>query len=169
MRFAKRVFGPLTAAAVISVLGGAQLVAAPAEFAAPATPHGVTIQPGSPAGYDGTGASGPYFGDARGMTLYTFDKDPAGQSVCDTECAAARPPLIASADAAPKGHLSVVTRADGAKQWAYLGYAMYTYTGDEPGTIRGHDIYDLAGKVPNFKGPPNNSGVQALYWRVALP
>jgi len=50
-----------------------------------------------------------------------------------------------------------------------LGYATYTYAEDESGTIRGHDIYDLSGKVPNFQGPATNAGVQALYWRVVLP
>ena len=37
------------------------------------------------------------------MTLYTFDKDAAGsgKSVCNAQCAAAWPPLMAQADARP--------------------------------------------------------------------
>ena len=35
------------------------------------------------------------FTDAKGMTLYTFDKDTAGKSACNGPCAANWPPLMA--------------------------------------------------------------------------
>ena len=38
--------------------------------------------------------------NAAGMTLYTFDKDSAGKSVCNGACATNWPPLMAGASAA---------------------------------------------------------------------
>ena len=34
--------------------------------------------------------------DAKGMTLYTFDKDTPGKSACNEPCAASWPPLMAT-------------------------------------------------------------------------
>ena len=48
-----------------------------------------------------------------GMTVYTFDKDPAGKSVCNDKCAMNWPPLRASADSDAGGDFSVITRNDG--------------------------------------------------------
>jgi predicted lipoprotein with Yx(FWY)xxD motif len=141
MKFNSRVF----AVAIVAVtLSATPLLAAPAEFAMPATPLGVTVQPASPAGYDGTGASGPYFGTAEGMTLYTFDSDPIGQSVCNGECAAAWPPLAASDGAATTGEWSVIARDDGTKQWAFRGKPLYSFVKDEKiGDKNGVGVADL--------------------------
>lgn len=78
--------------------------------------------------------------NAAGMTLYTFHKDAAGsgKSVCNGPCAKNWPPLIAAADAAPSGEYSVITRDDGAKQWAYKGKPLYTWIKDQkPGDKTG--------------------------------
>jgi predicted lipoprotein with Yx(FWY)xxD motif len=68
-----------------------------------------------------------------GMTLYTFDKDPAGagKSVCNGPCAGNWPPLAAPADAKGSGDWSVVTRDDGGKQWAYKGRPVYQWAKDQ--------------------------------------
>lgn len=70
--------------------------------------------------------------DANGMTLYTFDKDTAGsgKSVCNGPCATLWPPVMANADDKPEGDMSVVTRDDGGKQWAYKGKPVYLYKAD---------------------------------------
>ena len=68
--------------------------------------------------------------DAAGMTLYTFDKDAAGRSACNGPCAKNWPPLMAPADAKPRGDYSVVTRDDGSRQWAYKGQPLYTWVKD---------------------------------------
>ncbi|WP_338413197.1 hypothetical protein [uncultured Sphaerotilus sp.] len=68
--------------------------------------------------------------DAAGMTLYTFDKDAAGRSACNGPCAKNWPPLMAPADAKPRGDYSVVTRDDGTRQWAYKGQPLYTWVKD---------------------------------------
>ena len=70
--------------------------------------------------------------DSGGMTLYTFDRDTvSGKSACNGPCAALWPPLKAGADARDGGDWSVVTRDDGAKQWAYKGKPVYTYAKDQ--------------------------------------
>jgi predicted lipoprotein with Yx(FWY)xxD motif len=73
-----------------------------------------------------------------GMTLYTFDRDTAGKSVCNGPCATNWPPLAAQADAKPSGDYTIITRDDGAKQWAYKGKPLYTWTKDQkPGDKTG--------------------------------
>lgn len=70
---------------------------------------------------------------ANGMTLYTFDRDTAGagKSVCNGGCAANWPPLMAAANAAASGDWTVVTRDDGARQWAYKGKPVYFWVNDK--------------------------------------
>ena len=74
--------------------------------------------------------------DGKGMTLYIFDKDTAGKSNCNGQCATNWPPLTAAADAKPSGDWTVVTRDDGSKQWAYKGKPLYTFHKDaKPGDV----------------------------------
>jgi predicted lipoprotein with Yx(FWY)xxD motif len=68
--------------------------------------------------------------DAKGMTLYTFDNDTGGKSMCNGPCATNWPPLIAGADAKPMGKMTIITRDDGTKQWALNGKPLYTYSKD---------------------------------------
>jgi predicted lipoprotein with Yx(FWY)xxD motif len=78
--------------------------------------------------------------DAKGMTLYTFDKDTAGsgRSVCNGQCAVAWPPLKAVADAKPGGGYTVISRDDGSRQWAYDGKPLYLWVKDtKPGDRTG--------------------------------
>ena len=51
---------------------------------------------------------------SNGMTLYTFDKDADGKSMCNGKCAENWPPLDADGSATASGDLSVITRDDGA-------------------------------------------------------
>ncbi|MEY9228830.1 putative lipoprotein with Yx(FWY)xxD motif [Bradyrhizobium japonicum] len=76
--------------------------------------------------------------DAKGMTLYTFDKDADGKSACNGPCATNWPVLKAEAsDAAGDGY-TVITRDDGSRQWAYKGKPLYTFAKDQkPGDITG--------------------------------
>ncbi len=75
-------------------------------------------------------AKGKAYVDAKGMTLYTFDKDSAGKSACNGPCAINWPPLMATADAKAAGDWTVVTRDDGSKMWAYKGKPLYTFKND---------------------------------------
>jgi predicted lipoprotein with Yx(FWY)xxD motif len=86
----------------------------------------------------GTTSKGQVLTDAKGMTLYTFDKDAGGKSACNGPCAGNWPPLMASADAKPAAGYAVVARNDGSKQWAYKGKPLYTWKNDhKPGDITG--------------------------------
>ena len=79
--------------------------------------------------------------DAKGMTLYTFAKDMPGVSNCNDKCAVAWPPLVAAADAKAMGTFTVITRADGSKQWAHKGMALYTWMKDaKPGDATGDGV-----------------------------
>jgi predicted lipoprotein with Yx(FWY)xxD motif len=69
--------------------------------------------------------------DTAGMTVYTFDKDSAGKSACNGPCATLWPPVMAAADAKAEGDMSIVTRDDGSKQWAWKGKPLYLYASDK--------------------------------------
>jgi predicted lipoprotein with Yx(FWY)xxD motif len=82
--------------------------------------------------------------DAKGMTLYTFDKDTAGVSNCYDKCAAAWPAAMATADAKAEGDFSLVKRTDGSMMWAYKGMPLYLFVKDtKPGDTTG----DMVGNV----------------------
>jgi predicted lipoprotein with Yx(FWY)xxD motif len=70
--------------------------------------------------------------DARGMTVYTFDKDVAGsgKSACNGQCAENWPPVKAG-DSALAAPYSTVVRDDGTKQLAYQGKPLYTFVKDK--------------------------------------
>jgi predicted lipoprotein with Yx(FWY)xxD motif len=77
--------------------------------------------------------------DAKGMTLYTLDRDTApGKSTCNGQCATNWPPLMVSGDAKASGNWTIVTRDDGSKQWAYKGKPLYFWKDDKkPGDVEG--------------------------------
>ena len=82
--------------------------------------------------------------DAKGMTLYTFDKDAGGKSACNGPCATNWPPLMAAGDAKASGDWTIVTRDDGGKQWAYKGKPLYTWTKDtKPGDKTGDNVNNV--------------------------
>jgi predicted lipoprotein with Yx(FWY)xxD motif len=142
----------------------------------------------------------------RGATLYQRDRvtmeelhqfrtdhgSPAlgrafGTSTCDENCAKAWPPLAAPANALPSGYWDILTRSNGARQWAYKGFALYTYAADKPGDIGGNAIYTLAqiggnGTAPEpgrpaIEADPNDFvggaalglGVSAMFWHAVVP
>jgi len=73
-----------------------------------------------------------------GMTLYSFDKDSNGKSVCNDGCAKAWPPLLASSSTAEQGNYTKITRDDGTQQWAYKGMPLYGWVQDKkPGDVTG--------------------------------
>ncbi|HEY7542169.1 MAG TPA: hypothetical protein VIF11_18655 [Methylomirabilota bacterium] len=82
----------------------------------------------------------------NGMTLYTFanDKEP-GKSMCNATCAKNWPPFHPeAAAAAPKPPLSIISRDDGTKQYAYKGKPLYYWKDDKkPGDATGHKVRDV--------------------------
>ena len=89
----------------------------------------------------GDSAKGKVLTDAKGMTLYTFDKDAKDTSNCYDECAQKWPPLTAAADTAADGKYTQVARKDGSKQWAYDGRPLYLWQNDKkPGDVTGDGV-----------------------------
>ena len=76
-------------------------------------------------------AKGEVLTDAKGMTLYTFDKDAKGMSSCYDACAKKWPPLKAAAGSAADGKYTQVARKDGSKQWALKGMPLYFWVKDK--------------------------------------
>lgn len=84
--------------------------------------------------------------DAEGMTLYLFENDTDGESVCYDDCAAAWPPLIvdgeitvgAGLDAA---QFSTVERTDGTLQAKIGEWPLYYWAADAaPGDTTGQGV-----------------------------
>jgi predicted lipoprotein with Yx(FWY)xxD motif len=94
-----------------------------------------TMDSSAPARY-----SGGVMVDPAGMTLYTFDKDPAGggKSVCNGGCAKNWPPLTAASGESAGGGFGIIMRDDGSRQWAYEGKPLYRWIKDKkPGDRTG--------------------------------
>ena len=85
-------------------------------------------------------AKGDVLTGTNGHTLYTIDKDQAGsgKSACNGPCAANWPPLMADSAATAEGDYSIITRDDGARQWAHKGKPLYFWVKDaKPGDTTG--------------------------------
>lgn len=86
-------------------------------------------------------AKGEVLANAKGMTLYTFDKDKGGVSACYDECAKKWPPLTAAEGAKEKGEFSLVKRTDGTMQWTHEGMPLYLWQNDKkPGETTGDGV-----------------------------
>ncbi len=109
-----------------------------------------------------SGDLGTFLVDDAGMTLYYFEPDPTGVSVCDGDCLAAWPLLEAAEDQPPMGDetvtgtLSSITRDDGARQATYRGRPLYRFIGDQAaGDTNGQAVSDVwwvaaeDGSLPN--------------------
>lgn len=82
--------------------------------------------------------------DHKGMTVYTFDKDAGGKSMCNGDCAKNWPPMMAPAGAKAEGKWTVIKRDDGMMQYAYDGKPLYTFVKDEkPGEMKGDGMKDV--------------------------
>jgi predicted lipoprotein with Yx(FWY)xxD motif len=111
-----------------------------------------------------------------------------GTATCDANCSKLWPPFTAPADALPCGFWDILRRADGRRQWAYKGFALYTYAADRAGDIGGNAIYSLAqirGEEKSAAAPrpaaadidPNDLvdgaahglGVSAMFWHAVVP
>ena len=119
------------AAAALLVIAGCDSMGMKSASAAPADPATV---------------SGGVLVAPSGMTLYTFDKDTAnsGASACNGPCAQLWPPLAAQAGDTAHGDWTIVTRADGTRQWAYKGWPLYAYSKDaKAGDASGDKFKDV--------------------------
>lgn len=154
------------------------------------TPPGVTLQPlGKAQGYDlGKETAATIvrdqiaYADRRGLTLYTWNRDPAGESTCVDICAESFRPFLAASHSQVFGDWSLIDRSDGSKQWALRGKALYTYVKDvDPGSVRGVDPANFGALRKNrlgvmvgggyrgeFHGKVSNPGSFPSDWKPAL-
>jgi predicted lipoprotein with Yx(FWY)xxD motif len=81
--------------------------------------------------------------DAKGMTLYIWDKDTVGvSSNCYDQCAVNWPPLLVSADTAVSGDWTLMDRTDSDLSIvAYKGWPLYLWIKDtKPGDVTGDGV-----------------------------
>ena len=103
-------------------------VIAPA-FIVAAAVGGFAIAQGMPASVKVTSG---ILTDAKGMTLYTWDKDKeANKSACEGNCIMNWPALMAAGNDKDTGDWKVIARPDGSKQIAYKGKPLYYYKDDK--------------------------------------
>jgi predicted lipoprotein with Yx(FWY)xxD motif len=81
-------------------------------------------------------ALGAILVDSRGRTLYLFEKDSNGISMCNTACVSYWPPLTShGALHAGKGvkqsMLGLTAAHNGVRQVTYAGHPLYTFVGDK--------------------------------------
>jgi predicted lipoprotein with Yx(FWY)xxD motif len=84
---------------------------------------------------------GSYLADSSGNALYTYGSDTNGVSNCSGACLVIWPMYAAnsSTDQLPN-NVTIITRTDGSKQYAYKGIALYTFKSDTPGKVTGDGI-----------------------------
>lgn len=106
-------------------------------------------------------------GDAEGKPLYTFDADTTpNQSTCLAECAQQFPPVVALRDARSYSDWSIVTRADGVKQWAYQGKPLHRYSGEDPqGQPYSGSTASLTAEDPDWYDPSSKFYSPQSGWR----
>ena len=87
-----------------------------------------------------------------GRTLYLFSKDSGMKSNCAGACASNWPPFTASSKPAAAGgisasSISLVKRADGAKQVTLDGHPLYYFAGDQAaGQLNGQGVNEFGAK-----------------------
>ena len=94
-------------------------------------------------------ALGNILADARGHTLYLFEKDKNGMSSCNGACVAYWPAVFTAAK--PRAGAGVrasllgrTKRSDGRRQVTYAGHPLYTFVGDKKaGQTTGEGLTDF--------------------------
>ena len=85
--------------------------------------------------------TGQYLADANGDALYTYGADTSGVSNCSGSCIYAWPVYSpTSSTVTPPANLTVISRSDGTKQYAYKGLPLYTFSNDPAGKVTGDNV-----------------------------
>jgi predicted lipoprotein with Yx(FWY)xxD motif len=92
-------------------------------------------------------ALGTILVDAKGRTLYLFEKDTKNKSKCSGQCAVNWPPALTSGHPTAGGgaatsKLATTRRSDGKTQLTYAGHPLYRFVADQnkPGATKGEGI-----------------------------
>jgi predicted lipoprotein with Yx(FWY)xxD motif len=97
-------------------------------------------------------ALGQVLVDRRGRTLYLFEADEFGRSVCTAKCATFWPPLLTSATPSAAGGargalIGTTRRSNGRLQVTYDGYPLYFFAKDsKPGDTHGQGVDGFGGE-----------------------
>ncbi|MBT4741099.1 MAG: hypothetical protein HN793_12850 [Rhodospirillaceae bacterium] len=149
-----RAVAPILCLGLVPAIGLAEIPApkAPSTFVLVAKGHGWAVT------------------NAGQMTLYTSKRDiKPGTSTCVEDCAVTWPPYLAPEQTVIGDGWSVITRADGSRQWAYEDKPLYQYSVDQgPGDTYGEGIgllWDIAFIIAPT--PPGISARKTLMGHVA--
>jgi predicted lipoprotein with Yx(FWY)xxD motif len=85
--------------------------------------------------------AGQYLAAANGKALYTYGADSTGVSNCSGSCLTNWPIYEATATTDLPANVTVITRSDGKKQYAYKGMPLYYFSGDtSAGQVTGDGV-----------------------------
>ena len=158
----------LAATACSSSLSSNGSTAAPAASSATAQPNSPTASSSASSSMTATtiglqsvsGIPGQFLADGQGHALYLFEADKGTTSTCTGACAAAWPPVTASAMPMAGGGVSqsllgTTKRADGTEQVTYNGHPLYYFAADTSAgmtTGQGSKAFGAGWYVLNAKG-----------------
>lgn len=103
-----------------------------------------------------------------------------GATACDSaECLKSWTPFFADVNAQSGGFWEPITRADGKRQWAYKGYALYSFNGDsKAGEHLGQAVYAFEKpegdavhlrRVAFLEEVGKAVAAAGIYWNIAKP
>jgi predicted lipoprotein with Yx(FWY)xxD motif len=155
------VLGAVSAAIVLVAAGcGKSTSNKSASASPPATSPSTTAAPATTAAAARAGATvvvkgsklGRVLVDAKGRTLYLFEKDKGTKSTCYGACASGWPPYTTSGtpqagSGATASLLGTTARTDGTTQVTYNGHPLYYFVGDtKPGALTGEGVNAFGAK-----------------------
>ncbi len=135
----------ITIIAAVIVIGGAYAIFHK-------SPKTVSTNSGSPSASSQTASGtivqtktasnvGQYLADSSGNALYTYGGDTSGVSNCTGSCLYSWP--VYDASSAPTSlptNVTIITRSDSSKQYAYKGMPLYTFSSDSAGRVTGDGV-----------------------------
>jgi len=109
-----------------------------------------------------------------GFQFNYLESKAIGAKGCVDECLKKWTPVMAPADAEPSGLWQIYTRADGTRQWAYKGAALYTYSADKiAGDNYGNNLHEIVygdglneDRVKLAGGDERSVAGSGFYWHV---
>jgi predicted lipoprotein with Yx(FWY)xxD motif len=82
-----------------------------------------------------------FLADSNGNALYTYSGDTTGVSNCTGSCLTSWPVYsAANSSGTLPANVTIITRSDGSKQYAYKGMPLYTFTSDSNGQATGNGV-----------------------------
>ena len=113
----------------------APATSAPAASTTPADAGGAAMATTSMLMAKKTSDMGTIVTDAKGWTLYRYDKDQASMSMCTDDCTKTWMPVMAEQSSVQgmgvdTAKIGTLTRSDGMKQLTLAGWPLYKYMGD---------------------------------------